>query len=88
VHLVEDHEPVCRERRVVVEAARQDSLRHDFDSGAGTDDALVSGLIADESSRFVADELRDAASSGTRGQPPWLQHNDAPIGEPGLVEET
>lgn len=71
-----------------MQATGEDSFRHDFDSGTRTNDPLVSSLIPDESPGFVADELGDAASSRSRSQSPGLQHDDASVGEPRLVEET
>ena len=87
VELVEDHEADPGERRVLLQAAGEDPFRHDLDAGVGPTAPFVPGAIADGAADLLAEQVRHTPGGSPGRQSPRFQHDDAPSGQPRLVEQ-
>ncbi len=87
VKLVEDDEPDAIEPRICREQPGQHPFGDDLDAGGGSYARVATDPVADGS----ADRLIKLASHpprrGASGEPPRLEHHDAPAAQPRLVEQ-
>ena len=87
VELVENHQPVGLQRRVSLQAAGEQALGHHLDPGAGSEAAVEAHGVAHRAAYGLAQEFGHARRRRPRRQPARLQHQDAAVGEPRLVQE-
>ena len=87
VDLVEHDQADAGELGVLLQAAGEDAFGHHLDAGRRSDAALVACLVADESADLGRREVGHAPGGSAGGQPARFQHDDAPPGEPRLVEQ-
>ncbi|MFO1061193.1 MAG: hypothetical protein U1E53_30030 [Dongiaceae bacterium] len=87
MHLVEDHRRDPGEAGILLQQPGQDALGQHLDAGARADAAVEPDAVADRLAHRLAAQRRHPPGGGARRQPPRLQHQDAPPGDPGLVEQ-
>ena len=87
VDLVEDHQADPGQRRVVLEATGEDPLGDDLDAGGAADPAFVAGAVADGATDLLAEQARHPVGRRPGGEATGLEHDDAVVPEPRLVEE-
>jgi hypothetical protein len=87
VELVEDHEAHPGERRVLLQAPRQDPFGHDLDAGRRPGTAFVAGPVAGRLPDVFTEQRGHTAGGRPSRQPPRFEHDDAACGEPRFGEQ-
>ena len=87
VHLVEDHHGHTGQFGVVLQATGEHAFGHHFDAGSRADAPLVAGLVAHRRADLLAEQRGHAPGGRSGGQAARLEHHDAAVAEPGLIEQ-
>ena len=87
MELVEDHQARARQGGVALHQARQHPFGYHLDAGLGTDARVHAHPVAHGPAHGLAQEPRHVGRRSPRRQAPRLEHDDAPAGEPGLVQQ-
>ena len=87
VVLVEDHAADVLQRRVALQLPGEDALRDDLDAGLRADLGVHAHPVADGLADALAEQPGDALRHRARRQAPRLEHDDAPPGQPGRIEQ-
>ncbi len=85
--LVEDDETYAFEGGVGLQGADQNALGHHFDPRAGSDLRIEPRAISDSLAHTLAKHGRHPACGRAGGEPPRLQHDNAPMLQPGCAEQ-
>ena len=87
MEFVEDHQPDAGEFRIGLQTAQQQALGDDLDACRRRRLALEPHLVADPLADRLTEQLRHTVGRHARRGAPRLQHDDATVGQPGLVEQ-
>ena len=87
VELVEDEKADAVERRVVLQAPREDAFGDDLDARRAADARVAAHAIADRLADALAVQLGEPEGGGARRESPRLEHDDRAPVEPAGVEE-
>ena len=83
VELVEDDEANAVQRRITLQAPREDALGHHLDARVRSDACIAAHPVAHGRADALAAQLGDAIRRGASGEPPRFQHDDRLPSEPG-----
>ncbi len=87
VEFVEQHAAVIRERRILLQHAREDPLGDDLDPRLAPDSRIQPRAVACAPADRFAEQLRDAGRDRACRQAPRLQHDELAPGEPSRIEQ-
>ena len=87
VELVEDHQADALERRVGLQHAGQYALGDDRQPRIAGHPGLEPAAIANGLADRLAAQRGHARGDRAGRQPPWLEHDDAEVAEPGRIEQ-
>ncbi|CAB4819014.1 unannotated protein [freshwater metagenome] len=87
MHLVEDDQPVPFERRVVLQAAGEDSFGDDLDARGRAHHPFVSSLIADGVPDGFTEQGCHPPSCGAGRQAARFKHHDALPVQPRCIQQ-
>ena len=84
---VKDHQTHAGQFRIALQHAREHAFRHHFHARARTHLRIHTRAIADGRARLFTEQFRHPTCRVARRQATWLEHDDALVLQPRLIQQ-